>query len=148
MKIAQGPRPWSIRLFAFIICALGLSDLIIGLSDIDTQIAALTYDLPSIPWSRDLAIVWISALFTIVLIPVAAIWFRASKIARALVTIAAIPSLVAVLAFAHLAITSNEYGWLVLFNAVMILVAVASLYTNSASTWFNDTCNAREEVFE
>ncbi|MWV26422.1 hypothetical protein [Aurantiacibacter rhizosphaerae] len=88
MKV-EGPRPWPIRLFAILFLGAALLRLVAGLYDPTRMIADLLNWLPRTAITTDLAIVALSAEFTIACIPVALVWFRAVRIARIVVGVMA-----------------------------------------------------------
>lgn len=90
MKLAKGPRPWSIGVYALISLVIGTWDLLEGLLHLDALVASLNRAAPQFFWTHDIAVVLISASFTIVLIPLSAIWLFASKLARIVITIFAV----------------------------------------------------------
>ena len=81
MRLAQGPRPLAIRLFAVLLGASALAGFaheITHLAAIEAWLAGHTPLLAS----RDAAIVAVFTRLTVALVPVALIWFLASGIAR------------------------------------------------------------------
>ena len=90
MRIAKGPRPWSIWVFALVSVALATERLLRGLSDLNQQLKFYESMLSAIDWTHDWVIVAISAWFSIELIPVALVWFFASRFARWFVLVMAI----------------------------------------------------------
>lgn len=75
-------RPLTIHAFALIMLAIGLDGLIEGLGSIEDWVAQMTRDYPDFAWDEDAVIVLLSARFTIVCIPIAAIWVFANPFAR------------------------------------------------------------------
>ena len=87
MKLAKGPRPWAIHTFAIILVVLGIIGLGASFFEIEESLEVLQQDLPMIEWTRDYVIVSNFSLFTILLIPVIAVWCFASRIARLIVAV-------------------------------------------------------------
>lgn len=139
-------RPTSITAFAILFAAAAVLGLIDGLVRL-TEILAAGQKL--YPWvTRDMVIVWHSAWLTIALIPVAMVWLSAIRLARWLVSIAALLKLAGLLA-----------GWRVLPRVVMeqpvwaaswglSLVAVAVLFTPASNRWFKHKGGGDPAVFE
>lgn len=86
MKWRRGPRPWSIHLFAILFLAVAIVGLAGGLIRIDDYNYLPINPATGEALSRDEKIVFISAEFTIVCIPIVAIWLFGSRVARWIVT--------------------------------------------------------------
>ena len=87
VKLARGPRPWPIWVFALSFAGFAVYNLVYGLRNIEASQAFWEFLIPDFEWGRDEVIVVLSARFTIVMIPVVAIWAFASRLARLLVAI-------------------------------------------------------------
>jgi hypothetical protein len=135
MKIAEGPRPWTIHAFAIGFVLLALIDLIIALSSIEEELAILQLDIPSIAWNTDLVIVYHSALFSIVLIPVAAIWVFASRIARSIVSVMSLLILIQLSAAIYLTTRDGWIGLYPLLGPSLVLSCVAILFLPTSNRW-------------
>jgi hypothetical protein len=135
-------RPWSVHVFAALFASLGVWNLIEGLLDLDLWVRRLG----QLGWfgeaNKDLAIVWLSARFTIVGIPVVAIWVFASRVARLFIGLT--------IAYLFLNFVWNGldvlrigafYGWLRYnFDAhlatILQTIAVVLLFTTESNAWF------------
>lgn len=137
MKMVKGPRPAPIHAFALTVSALGLASLLDDLLHIDDVVEILAFDIPSIAWNRDLAIVFSSALFTIVMIPVVAIWCFASNVARILMTVMMVPSALKLFGALWLTATRNVLAGEAIVSGSLLLIAVGLLYTKPASEWLS-----------
>ena len=148
MRIVRGPRPWSIRTYCGLNFASGAFELIKGLLELDEWVHLLAESMPFGTWTQDDAIVLNASLFTIVLIPLVAIWFFASKIARALVT--AFNMLIAAMfvstAFKEPSFLTEE--WLHTVYAIIMIAIVGLLYLPSANQWFAKEATVDPAVFE
>ena len=82
MRIAQGPRPWTIWAFGACLLILALYNLFIGLDDWHAVARALSSIAPWFDWSREWAIVAVFSEFTIALIPLVWIVVFAASFAR------------------------------------------------------------------
>ena len=136
MRIAKGPRPWTIHLFAIGFAALGTVDLLSTLSNLEVTRENLQFDLPSIIWTQDMVIVLYSALFSIVLIPVAAVWLFASKIARILVTVMSVFPLLNVVAAVYILSRDGFLSAILVWDSIATLCLVALLYFRPSGEWF------------
>lgn len=143
MRMVKGPRPAAVHAFALIVSVLGLASLLDDLRHIDDLVEILAFDIPSIAWDRDLAIVFSSAIFTIVMIPVVAIWCFASRIARILITVMIIPSALQLLGALWITATRSEFVGDVIVSSSLLVVAVALLYTPPASHWLSHSKKAK-----
>ncbi|MDJ0978545.1 MAG: hypothetical protein QNI87_08405 [Erythrobacter sp.] len=140
-------RPWSIHAFAVLILAVGLHTLITSLAHLDDWLFDFANALPQLPWNRDWVIVALSARFTIVCIPVAAIWIWRAGFARTLVTLftfLACASLIRVLAEG-----SDPPDAMGVAKTLIIAGANALLFTPSANQWLRrDEAPSGVEAFE
>lgn len=123
MKLARGPRPLAIRVFAAAFLAAAVLRLVRGLGDLAMAQAVFAAHAPWMAWNRDWTIVTLSAEFTIALIPLAWIYLFAASFARWLV-----------LGFGALRLAFLDPAALV--GAVLVAVAMASLLTPGAGRWF------------
>ncbi|EAQ28592.1 hypothetical protein NAP1_13373 [Erythrobacter sp. NAP1] len=133
MSLARNPRPASIHGFALLTIAAGLSDLIESLLFIDPS--SYEYLFPIIDWTRETVIVFASAMFTIVLIPVVAVWFFASRTARTIVTVMFAISLPWHLLTVWSAVTDLVQSPLDLLEALAVIAAIALLHSRASSRW-------------
>ncbi len=152
MRLAKGPRPWSIHVFAVLFTAQGLLALTRALGSLELSELTLQAQYAAIDWNRDWVIIWHSAWFSIVLIPVVAIWLFASRLARVLVTIMALTTLPAIYRFSVL--LAGDYlpswqaqAWLGLLQNGAAVMAVALLYLSISSKWLRQERAHYEQVF-
>lgn len=141
MRLVRGPRPLSINLFAGILLALAVWNLAVAMFDLPQQeeflrSLGLQFGL-GLDWNRDWTIITSSAWFTIELIPIALVWFAASRFARWFVT--AMAAIKALLIVGDLLMLYALPG--LLLGQSIALASVALLYTRASEQWF-----ARKEV--
>jgi hypothetical protein len=142
VKIAKGPRPWTIHAFAAIVIAIGLWNLIEVLLEPDFHTHAMQRRLPQIAWIEDFTIVFASARFTIVCIPVLAIWMFASRIARWLVTIMiGYRFLMELRSFFDILPSGGLDGWLYYnwpspLSTILLTVGASLLFIPQSNLWF------------
>ncbi len=136
MRLAEGPRPWSIWAFCTINLLSGLFELAWGIAESGDALEALREDFPDTDWTFDHMIILNSALFSIVLIPIVAIWFFASKVARAIVTAFACLTAVGIVAsfWAYPFVASEDL--LETVYTVAVLGTFGWLFVPSANQWF------------
>jgi len=147
MTLANGPRPREVHIFALIFIAVGLWNLLQALTDIDSARAMLSSFLDR-EVSRDEAIILVSARFTIVLIPVAAIWLFASRIARIVVTVMAIAASWQLLGqFAALQ-SGLGFDRFVVASILAGLLGAAYLYTAPSRHWFKEGAHGHAKAFD
>lgn len=146
MRLAQGPRPWSITLFALLFAGAAAVTLASSLMHLDRQVALLARDWPAIA-TRDGAIILASARCTISLIPVALIWLLASRAARWLVLAMSLAKLVA--RPQALADSSANGASILVIAAPLIvsLIGVALLFTPGAAQWLRPKGSRDATVF-
>lgn len=138
MKLARGPRPLAIRVFAAAFLAAAMLRLVRGLDDLALTQAVYATQAPWFGWDRDWTIVALSAEFTIALIPLVWIYLFAARFARALV-----------LGFGALRLAFLDPA--ALTGALLVAIAMASLLTAQAGRWFAREPEEQEDgpaVFE
>lgn len=123
MRLARGPRPLAIRVFAAAFLAAAVLRLVRGLDNLALTQAVFAAQMPWVSWNRDWTIVTLSAEFTIALIPLVWIYLFAAPFARWLV-----------LGFGALRLAFLDPA--ALTGAVLVAVAMASLLTPAANRWF------------
>ena len=123
MKLVRGPRPLAIRVFAAAFLAAAVLRLVRGLGDPGAAAMTFAVHWPGLAWTRDAAIVALSAEFTIALIPLVWIYLFAARFARWLV-----------LAFGVVRLAFLDPA--VLAGPVLLAIAMASLLTPEAARWF------------
>lgn len=139
-------RPWPIHAFAAILLGIGLQALIGGLANIEGWLVQYETLAPDFPWDRDWVIVVLSARFTIVCIPVIAIWGFRSLAARILICLFTF--------FPMAGLVRNLSGDLTFDDAepvvatLLMIVACALLFLPSAQRWFSPEALDNEAVFE
>lgn len=135
MRMRRGTRPLAIRIFAAAFLAAALVRLARGLADLPHAAMVYASHAPWFEWTRDAAIVALSAEFTIALIPLVWIYLFAARFARLLV-----------LGFG--AVRLAMFDPAALTGAVLVVVAVASLLTPGAVRWFAGDTEEGSAVFE
>lgn len=135
MRLARGPRPLAIRVFAAAFLAAAVLRLVRGLGDLDHAQAVFAAHAAWFDWNRDWTISALSAEFTIALIPLAWIYLFAAPFARWLV-----------LGFGALRLAFLDPAALV--GAALLVVAMASLLTSQAHRWFKHKGEADRAVFD
>lgn len=111
--------------------------MIHSLMSIDHLVEVLSFDILSIAWDRDAAIVWSFSLFSIVLFPLVWIWGLGSRVARIVITVFAIPAVLKLIAFIWLLVTRGLFDPLSVLDSLVVVFAVGLLFTPSASRWLS-----------
>ena len=133
MKLARGPRPWPIRLFAAAFVAQALLSFGWEMAH-RSGVAAWMLEYGNVALNDDGAIVAVSVRLTIALIPVALVWFFASRFARWMVVVMALGRLAVSL---RVTISSSGAADPTLFIAqALALIGAALLFSPSARRWF------------
>jgi hypothetical protein len=114
----------AIRVFAAAFLAAALLRLVRGLGDLALARAVFAAHIPWVSWDRDWTIVTLSAEFTIALIPLVWIYLFAAPFARWLV-----------LGFGAMRLAFLDPAALI--GAVLVALAMASLLTPGAASWFS-----------
>lgn len=142
------PRPASINIFAvgFLVAALIL--FVAGLLNLPGELAHLQRLYPGVTWSRDLVIVWISAWFSIALIPIAMVWLSAVRFARWVVAIMALYKLAGVAGFVVIFVRGGTLPFFSVGLLLLNVLAAAMLFTPASHRWFAGIEEADPAVFE
>jgi len=135
VRRARAARPWSIRLFALLFTLQAATAFVQAITHLPETQAVLEAGT-GWPLDRDWAIVITSARFTIALIPVALVWFAASRFARWLVLAMALGKLLMALASLTAMAPGETSSPLWLGALALSLGGAALLLTPSASRWF------------
>lgn len=129
-------RPASITLFAaaFLIAALvAFAD---AMGDLPAFQNHMGQYVPQIVWTRDAAIVTLSARLSIALIPVAMVWLSAVRFARWMVTVLGLGKLVNLPDAIRLIAGGGAIDAAWLASLALGLLAVALLFTPASNRWF------------
>ena len=139
MRIARGPRPWSIWLFSVILIGFGLLNFIPQL--------LIALDEPD-QGDRVALVSVLSAQFSIVAIPVFAVCVLASRVAKWFFTLLSIVSVIWMLYPLLVSPTRSDYS--ISFFAIGLLThsLFILLFLPSAKEWFDAQRTADDQVFD
>ncbi len=146
MRLARGPRPWPIWVFAAAFLGAATYSYILDLTTLPLQQAAFEALLPWAGWDRDWTIVALSAVLSIAFIPVLWICLFAGKVARAIVTVFTAIKLLDVPAMIALYSASYPNVRITYFlEPALIGIAVICLFLPASRSWFNPPQEATHE---
>jgi hypothetical protein len=145
-------RPLTINIFAAAFLSAALIAFLDGMQDLPGFQATMQASLPGIDWTRDAAIVTLSARLSIALIPIAMVWLSAVRFARWMVTILWGVRLLN-LPEGHRFITGGGAGEPLVgaaWGASMLLglIAAVMLFTPASNRWFAEKGGVDPAVFE
>lgn len=148
MRVAKGPRPWPVWAYVMSGAMFAFYNLIHGLTYLETSQFIFEGFLPEIEWNRDLVIVAVSARFTIAMIPVVAIWFLASRIARVLAVLMWLQSMPGgiYLSMSHIESESPVWTWPIWW-LVGFGVLVLILFLPQSNRWFKTKGESDADAF-
>lgn len=141
-------RPISINIFAAAFLAAALVAFLDGMRDLPAFQNYMGQAVPEIVWTRDAAIVTLSARLSIALIPVAMVWLSAVRFARWMVTVLGLGKLLNVPESLRLAAAGGQIDPAWLTSLVLGVLAIVMLFTPASNRWFADKGAAEPEVFE
>lgn len=141
-------RPANITLFALFFLGAALVSFMSGLLNIPGQQRLLQVYVADVPWSRDAAIVWLSAWLSIALIPIGMVWLSAVRFARWMVTVMAAPKLFFVAIMATKGLKMIAALPFATASALLTMLAVAMLFTPASNRWFARKVEDDSVVFE
>lgn len=132
MRLAGGPRPWPIRLFAGAFLLQAAASFLWEISN-RAAVADSFLTRAGLALSDDGVIIAISARLSIALIPAALVWFFRSRFARWMVTVLAAGKLVS-----QIYELANGAALVPIFtlNTALALFAAAMLFMPGARDWF------------
>ena len=159
MKLAKGPRPWTIWLFAALSTALVISNLVQQLLEPLVALSRYGWLAPGYDWDEDSLIVASSAAFTINMIPIVLIWAFAVRFARWLVlAMALIPAPIHILALLHHISKMRANGWgedIVMSHMIFVgqgfaiqFGLIALLFLPPSNRWFARRGEVETHAFE
>ena len=145
MRLARGPRPWAIRLFALLFVGQAIGSFWQNLTHLAATQAMIALIAPEWPHDSDAAIVYVSARLTIALIPVALVWLLASRIARWLVLALALGKLVMLPLNLSWLPAGEAPSPLWLASQFLSVLGAGLLLTPAAARWFRlGVCRAAD----
>jgi len=144
----SGPRPWSIRLFVILFAMQALAAFATTLGNLDGELAYYAGRYPSFGFTRDTIIVIASARLTIAAIPMALVWFYASRLARWMATALAALKLLRVPSALTMWAASGEISLVWAAGLLLGTAAVTCLFTPAARRFFAKHHRARAEAFD
>lgn len=136
MKFAQGPRPWSIWVYAALSLLMAAWSIVIALIDPNPDSGLIGLATGDVLSSRDSAIIGASARFTIMLIPVALIWFYALNFARVMTIVVTVIWAVGSTFMLADVLTISALAVYVTISVSPRMLIVGLLVTPSANGWF------------
>lgn len=142
------PRPLGINIFAAAFLSAALIAFVDGMRDLPEFQNYMSLNVPEIVWTRDVAIVTLSARLSIALIPIAMIWLSAVRFARWMVTVLGLGKLLNLPAGIRLIAEGAPVDSAWLTSLMLGLLAVAMLFTPASNRWFADKGADDPAVFE
>jgi len=136
VKLARGPRPRPIRLFAALFLVQAMIGFLNQIMRVDAIQAVLSAGIPFIAFDRDLTIVAICVRLTIAIIPVALVWFLASRVARWLVVVFTLAKAAAVPGELASSAGGEPVSWPWLATLALSLIGAPLLFTRASARWF------------
>jgi hypothetical protein len=135
MKWRKGARPWPVNAFAAIFVFWGLWELLSGLFDLPSVKLPMQFGEPGSKAESDARIIFLSADFTIVLIPVVVVWGMGSRVARTVVTCLTLVSWGAVFVQLWALLSPDPFEAMLFAKHASIVLAVLLLFRPSADEW-------------
>ena len=149
MRLAKGPRPWPVRVFAAAFLMAAIIRLSVDLQTPWRTVFDLSARFPALDITRDHAIIILCAQFTIACIPIALIWFLASRFARwmivamVLVRLIGLPQLIDQMQNGD----AQAAVWRI-WALVISFLAARLLFTEGAAYWIKFKGRGQVEAFE
>lgn len=147
MRIAQGERPWSIKLFAALVVTLALADFLNRMLNPEFMLGELDSYFATRDWSNDMAIVAAFSLLTIALIPILWIYAFASPVARWVVSFFLGLKLVHSLWLLWVALWFADYVLIGVARPLLITLGICALFSTNADGWFEKAKENSPETF-
>ena len=148
MKLAKGPRPWTIWAFAAAFIGAALYSYLSNLSQLGAMQTVYELQFPWSGWNRDWTIVALSAVFSIAFIPVAWICLFASGTARWIVTVFSAIQLLDLPHMISVYIDNRPYVSAAYFlEHSLIIIALICLFLPASRDWLNQRRGVDHETF-
>jgi hypothetical protein len=141
-------RPMSINVFAAAFLAAALIAFLDGMRDLPAFQNYMSHNVPEIVWTRDAAIITLSARLSIALIPLAMVWLAAVRFARWMVTVLGLGKLLNLPEGIGLIAEGAPVDTAWLASLALGVLAVAMLFTPASSRWFADKGGEDPAVFD
>jgi hypothetical protein len=141
-------RPMSINFFAAAFLAAALVAFLDGMRDLPAFQSFMSQSVPEFAWTRDAAIVTLSARLSIALIPVAMVWLSAIRFARWMVTVLGLGKLLNLPEGIRLIADGAPVDAAWLTSLALSVFAIAMLFTPASNRWFADKGGEDPAVFE
>jgi hypothetical protein len=141
-------RPMSINVFAAAFLAAALIAFLDGMRDLPAFQNYMSQNVPEIVWTRDAAIVTLSARLSIALIPVAMVWLAAVRFARWMVAVLGLGKLLNLPEGIRLLAEGAPVDAAWLASLALGVFALAMLFTPASNRWFARSEEADPAVFE
>ena len=148
MRLAKGPRPWTIWVFAAAFLGAALLNFVSQISNLETVQKVYELQMPWEGWSRDWTIVAVSARLSIALIPIALIVFSAVRFARWLVTALAVFNLLELVQKIVTWMSVEGVSLQYLAEPALIVIAGLCLWSPSAERYFAQKEPVDASIFE
>ncbi|WP_161782146.1 hypothetical protein [Erythrobacter longus] len=127
---------------------LGITGLGASFFEIEESLVVLQQDLPMIEWTRDYVIVANFSLFTIVLIPVMAVWCFASRIARLIMAVMCVLPILALGSALFIGLRDDDLLFGLVVDPALTIFATVILYLPSSSRWLSQERSLDPTVFK
>ncbi|MEP0189304.1 MAG: hypothetical protein ABJP70_03505 [Erythrobacter sp.] len=137
MKLAKGPRPWSIWAFFCISLLLAVGRYFDGLGTLEFWEEEFARLFPAFIWNRDWTIVTLSAWFTVQLIPILLVFGFASRFARWLILAATLVPMIVLFTDIEYSSTYPRFFELAFIRWAIPILLVALLFLPGANRWFS-----------
>jgi len=149
VRIAKGPRPWTITLFALLFFGSALHAYIVGLLTLELQHISYSTKVAWDGWTRDWTIVALSAILSIAFIPVAWIYVFASRVAFWLVTVFSILKLLDLPAMVTVALAmGGALSARYFLEPALLAGALMCLWLPASRTWLKQEGDVDAAVFD
>ncbi|QUL37214.1 hypothetical protein [Erythrobacter sp. JK5] len=148
MRIAKGPRPLSVRLFALAFLIAALAAFAENISDLELAQFNWTVRAPWFAWDRDWTIIASSAELSIAMIPVCWIYVLGSGTARWVVLAFGLVKLLSFQPLLEVWLIAGPINPLWVIEPGLILFALAMLFTPATRSWLDRRDEPDETVFE
>ncbi|MEP2735334.1 MAG: hypothetical protein ABJP34_03465 [Erythrobacter sp.] len=148
MKLAKGPRPLSIWAYAALSLLMAAWWLVFALIDPSPDSGLIGLATGDVLPSRDSAIIGAAARFTIMLLPVALIWFYALNFARFMTIVVTVIWAVGSTSMLADVLSISALAVYVIISVSPRMLIAGLLVTPNANRWFRQEEADVETVFE
>lgn len=141
-------KPLAVVIFAILYLASIVISLASDLSDLETFAAYMEIQVPEIIWNQMYAAVLLFLRFSLALILLVFIWFKASNFAKWVLVFLALGRLINILELVERLNDGKQISIAWLLSLVLVLISIPFLFAPASRRWFRSKGQVHAAIFE